>query len=331
MEQEQEPLVFPQNIIKAWKDLFEKFKKKPLLTIPAGAVLIGLVYYLMLTYAMGSCLVTMLPPFLMLAIFWLLDVKRGRMLLLAGALGATAMFLVSTLLFLGVYASVEPTTAYSDDSAQLLRDGMVTPFEGDSQTAFNYTVSVYVNESVSISEAKVLIIDMVYGDIRNETMLPGPRNDTSAQYYYTTTVSDPINGYVFWVNVSGTWYLASDHDEGTDIAATGPMHTDTFELTKLVLYLSAIQAYLQFYGIYALLVGMIWWTRRARRMREKQYEKWEAKRKEEEAKTPRDEAKVPSLSKAMGLEADDSFVCSECGADVPADATECPKCGEKFE
>ena len=324
-------MVFPRNLIKAWKDLLEKFKKKPVLTIPAGAGLIGLVYYALLNFAMGSCLVTMLPPFVMLAVFWLLDVKRGRMLLLAGALGATVMLLVSTFFFLGVYASVEPTTAYSTDSAQLLRDGTVTPFDGDSQTAFNFTLSVYVNESVEIHDAKVLIIDMVYGDIRNETMLPGDRNETFAQYYYTTTVSDPINGFVFWVNVSGTWHLASDHDELADIAATGPMHADTLELTKLVLYLSAIQSYLQFYGIYALLVGMIWWTRRARRVREKQLEKWEIKRKEEEAKAPKDEAKVPSLSKAMGLEADDSFVCSECGADVPADAAECPKCGEKFE
>jgi ribosomal protein L40E len=27
----------------------------------------------------------------------------------------------------------------------------------------------------------------------------------------------------------------------------------------------------------------------------------------------------------------DKFVCSECGADVPSEANQCPRCGEKFE
>lgn len=325
-------MVFPQNLIKAGNDLFVKFKKKPLLTIPAGAAIVGLIYLLLLTYATGSCLVTMLPAFIMLGIFWLFDIKRGRMLLLAGLAGCVVILLVSTYFFVGVYTSLEPSTAYSDDAAMVLRDGVVSPFEGDGQTAFNFTLSVYVNESVTIQEVKVLIINMVYGDVRNETMLPdGPRNETVAHYYFTTTVSDPINGYIFWANLSGTWYLASDHDGTTDLTATGPMYTDTLEITKLMLYLSAIQSFAQYFLIYTLLVGMIWWTRRARRMREKQMDKWEAKQKEAQAQAPKDDAKVPSLSRAMGLEADDSFVCSECGTDVPADATECPKCGEKFE
>jgi ribosomal protein L40E len=28
---------------------------------------------------------------------------------------------------------------------------------------------------------------------------------------------------------------------------------------------------------------------------------------------------------------DEKFVCSECGAEVPADADKCPGCGEKFD
>ncbi|MGD9963296.1 MAG: hypothetical protein AB7S97_05300 [Thermoplasmata archaeon] len=331
MEQGQEPLVFPQNIIKAVNDLFEKFKKKPVLTIPAGAALAGLVYYLLLTYAMGSCLVTMLPAFIILGIFWFLGVKRGRFLLLAGAVACVALMLVSAFFFVSMYTNLEPTIAYSGDDAMVLRDGVVTPFEGDDQTAFNFTLSVYVNESVTIQEVKVVIVDMIYGDSRNETMLPGPRDNTTAQYYYTTTVSDSINGFFFWANVSGAWHLASYHEDGNDLSATGPIHTDTLEITKIMLYLSAVQAFVQYFVIYVLLVGMIWWTRRARRLRAEQMEKWEAKRREEEAKTPKDDAKVPSLAKAMGLEADDSFVCSECGADVPGDATVCPRCGEKFE
>ncbi len=94
--------------------------------------------------------------------------------------------------------------------------------------------------------------------------------------------------------------------------------------------------FIQFFPMYAIMVFMIWWTKRARRMREQQISKWEAESRkkiaEEKAKEQKEDTKVPSLAKAMGLEpAGDTFVCSECGTDVPSDATVCPKCGEKFD
>ena len=329
MEQDQQPLVFPHNIVKMGKDLFEKFTKKPMLTIPAGAALLGLVFYLLLVYMLDTCLVTIVPPFLMLGTFWLLKVKRGRLLLLAGAIACAVLLLVESFFFLGIYTGVEPETAYSDDVAMTLRDGTVTPLRGDSVTAFNYTLTISVNESATISNVTVLISGLQ--SYENRTMLAGPRDNTSAQYYLSTTVSDPINQFVFSAKVNDTWYLAAGHEDGLETWIIGPVYDSSWEVLQPLLYYSAVQAYLQFFLIYFILVGMIWWTRRARRMREKQLEKWEAKRKEAEAQTPKDEAKVPSLSKAMGLEADDTFVCSECGADVPSDAAKCPKCGEKFE
>jgi rubrerythrin len=77
---------------------------------------------------------------------------------------------------------------------------------------------------------------------------------------------------------------------------------------------------------------MVWWMRRARRLREDSVKRFEEKRREVEAKVPKDDTKVPSLQRAMGLEPEPStFVCSDCGADVPAEARKCPVCGEKFE
>ena len=329
MEQDQEPLVFPHNLIKMGKDLFARFKKAPALTIPAGAAIVGTAFYLLLTYMMDSCLATIIPPFLMLAVFWLFGIKKARMLVIAGVVTCTVLMLVEAFFFVGVYTGVEPGTAFSDDDGMLLTDGTVSPLRGDDQTVFNYTITVHVNESTPISNISVVIIGL--DSWSNESMLPGPRNDTLAQFYYSTTIANPINQYVFWANVNGTWYLAADYIDGVEAGVIGPVHSSTWEIAKPMLYYSAIQAYVQFFLIYVLLVGMIWWTRRARRMRETQLEKWQAKQVEAAAQTPKDEAKVPSLSKAMGLETDDSFVCSECGADVPADAKECPKCGEKFE
>jgi hypothetical protein len=331
MEQDQQPQVFPYNLIKMGKDLFEKFKKKPLYTTLAGSALVGLVFYLLLTYMLNWCLLPMIPPFLMLAVFWMLDIKRARLLLVAGIVACTVLLVVATVFFVNMYNGIEPVSAYSNDDGMTLRNGVVNPLEGDALTPFNYTLDVYVDESTPVTNVTVIIAG--FNSFRNESMTAMPReaSDNFTTYYYTTTLSDPVNQFVFWADVNGTWYFASDYVDGVESAVIGPVYTSSWEVAKPVMYYAAIQSYVQFFMIYALLVGMIWWTRRARRMRVKQMEQWEAKRKEAAAQTPKDEAKVPSLSKAMGLESDDTFVCSECGADVQADATECPKCGEKFE
>jgi transcription initiation factor IIE alpha subunit len=85
------------------------------------------------------------------------------------------------------------------------------------------------------------------------------------------------------------------------------------------------------FPIFALLLLMVWWTKRARRMRVEAFEKAVAEREKETKDVPKVETKV-SLARAMGTDkAEGGFVCSECGADVPADAKVCPKCGEKFD
>lgn len=329
MEQEQQPLVFPYNLIKMGKDLFERFKKKPILTIPVGAGLVGLVFYLLLMYMLESCLVTIIPPFLMLAIFWMLDIKRVKKLAIAGLLACAVMMLVETAFFVGVYTDFEPSSAYSDDANMVLRDGVVSPVRGDAETLFNYTVDVHWANTSQIASVRLLIIGLA--DYSNESMSLAFTEGNVTHYYYETPVSHPINQFVFWAEVNNTWYLASDYSDGETIGVMGPVYSDTWEVAKPLLWYSAIQAFVQFFAVYMLLVAMIWWTRRARRMREKALDKWETKRKEAAAEAPKDEAKVPSLAKAMGLEADDTFVCSECGADVPAEATSCPKCGERFD
>jgi ribosomal protein L40E len=62
------------------------------------------------------------------------------------------------------------------------------------------------------------------------------------------------------------------------------------------------------------------------------YEKALEERSKEKDGIPETRAKVPSLAEAMGKgTSGEGFVCSECGADVPAEAKRCPKCGERFD
>ena len=97
----------------------------------------------------------------------------------------------------------------------------MTPLRGDSVTAFNYTLTIRVNESATISNVTVLISGLK--SYENRTMLPGPRDNTSAQYYLSTTVSDPINQFVFSAKVNDTWYLAAGYEDGLETWIIGEL------------------------------------------------------------------------------------------------------------
>jgi hypothetical protein len=341
MEQDQQPDNFVNRLLKFAKDIFEKFKKTPY-AMPAAAGLVGGAVYLLLVFLLDTCLVQLLPPFIMLAIFWTFDIKRARKLLIAGLLACVFILFIEAFFFLGIAANYEPSFASSNDAGLTLRNGVVDPAKGDAQTPFNFTIDVYVDNTSDIQEVR-LLFKGIESNWMNESMSPVPglinetdaNNETYTRYSKVTTLSEPVYQFFFAAEVNGTWVEAWDYTEDQETAVFGPVYESDWEILKPMLYLSAMQVFLQYFAIYALLVGMIWWTRRARRMREKQLKEWEVKRKEAEAKAPKDDdAKVPSLSRAMGLESeggDDSFVCSECGADVPSDAAKCPSCGEKFE
>ena len=340
MDEDLQPSSFPDNLKKFINDLFEKFKKTPYV-MPATAGLIGGIFFLMLLFLIDTCLISLLPPFIMLGMFWGMGIKRGRKLLLGGVMACVVMLVIEAAFFVDMASDYEPAVAHSDDVPRTLRDGVVSPAKGDAQTPFNFTIDVYA-DNVDDIQIVVLRYKGIESSWKNTSMTPVPgmfnltvNNETYSQYQYVTTLSDSVNQFCFAAQINGTWIEAWNYSGISETTVFGPVYEDDFEILKPMLYLSAMQVFLQYFLIYALLVGMIWWTRRARRMREKQLEKWAQKQKEAEASAPKDEAKVPSLARAMGLEKDageeDTFVCSECGADVPADATKCPSCGEKFD
>jgi ribosomal protein L40E len=306
---------------------FEKFKKTPW-TIPVAIGITAGMFYLLLVFVLGTCLITLLPPFVLLGVLWFFNVKTTKKLLVAGLIGVALMMAVEVVFFVNMYQTIEPVRAYSDDL--VLTNGTVDPMRGDASTVFNYTLQINKLDNTSTIGNVTVRIYGLSGD-RNETMSLFSRTNTTAIYYYRTTISDPINLYLFWANISGKSYSASDHVGTANTLVMGPIYADAFAIAKPLLNYGLV-LFLQFYLMFGLMVGMIWWTRRSRKYREEQLQRWEKSRKEKEAAgPPKEETKVPSLARAMGKTTEDTFVCSECGADVPADATECPKCGEKFE
>ena len=328
------------RVKKLLNEQFERFKKTPY-TIPVAIGVTVLLQYLMLVYMPGSCLLGLLPPLILFGLLWQFDIKRVRKMLVIGLVTATLVMGVGTAYLVSWFQDLDVTEAASPGIDPILRNGTVDPLSGGENTAFTYSLTVVrPNENVTVANVSVLITAL--GVTRNGTMVPIDYNETSLvnHYIYTTQLNDPINQFRFGALVNDTWVEASDYDvNGDPFDIAGPIFSDPLAVAiPIIKYVTLYQAYLQFFAIYAILCGMVWWIRRARRMREQAIERWEQRRKEIEAKEPEDDSKkvqVPSLSKAMGLEDDEGgeegFVCSECGADVPGEARSCPVCGEKFD
>jgi ribosomal protein L40E len=317
------------------KGLFQEFKKTPL-PIPVGIALAAGVYALVLLYAGTFCLGGIITPLFMLGIMWQFGVKGVKKLLIVGIVACMAFAGVWVVYFTDFYQHVEPKIATSENAT--LTDGIVTPLFGDSSTIFNYTLTVHIpNANATVEDVSVATASVAFPSAKanNYTMLRDPikSNDTVLYYYYNTRVTKPINQYIFWANVSGTWYIADERlDDGSELAINGPIFKSTWAVMAPLVPISFVQSFVGVYPLYALLLLMIWWTRRARKMRVEAYEKAIEERSKEKEGITETRAKVPSLAEAMGKETSlEGFVCSECGADVPAEAKRCPKCGERFD
>ncbi len=342
MEQkEKAPKTPAQRIEEMLKSLIKEFSKTPYVYPVSIAIAAG-VYYLSLIYAANVCLINLLTPLVLLGLLWVFNVKRVKRLAIVGLVSVLVLSGIWLVAYTQFYTDSTPGIATSEDG-KTLTNGTVEPFRGSGSQVYNFTLTVHLrNESGTIIHFKNVTIAVQSVDFpgvtyinKTMTLIDEPDNITE-HYYYTTQLSTAINAYAFWaeypngsVEIGGKWSL------GTVSLLQGPFPSDTGAIVTALLPFSFVQTLLNVFIAYLLIIGMIWWTRRARRIRESQIEKWRKEEEEKEALQPKksSQLKVPNLAKAMGTDKGDgeTFVCSECGADVPADATVCPKCGEKFD
>jgi ribosomal protein L40E len=323
---------------KKLKEWYVKFGKTPL-AIPVTVLLSCLVFYISVAFLGGACLANMLAPLFLLGMLWSVNVKSVKKILI---IGAVAVFIFSFILCFYLVDSlqhVEPMTLLSEDEKTL--SGSVSPWFGGPDTLFTYNLTFALNETAVVNSAHLLSYNLGSGGghevnltMSFDTNYTVNNSGVVTCYYvytYETQLSTPINQFVFDAEIDGAWQKAANFDDmGRPYYVQGPIFKDTMEVAS-PLVLSAIEySYIYVYTPFAIIAAMIWWTRRARRMRKEQLDKWEKEHEKEDAAKPKVTSKVPSMASAMGKE-EDTFVCSECGADVPADAEVCPKCGEKFD
>jgi hypothetical protein len=326
------------------KEQLKKFGKTPFV-IPFAIGVSAAVYYLVVLYGSGVCLIGLLTPLMLLGICWYFGIKSVKKLLLIGVLASLVFTGVLAATITDQYQHIEYKVGVSDgkNANVTLKEGALQPLYGDKTTVYEYSVTVHVkNNATLVTDVEVVIQSVHFPSATSEAfpMTERDRNVTNIAtgeanitYVYNTTLSTPVNVYWFLANVSGEVdpVVAADYSTSPTSPLIGPMSKDTNTILSLMLPISLYQTFVSVFPLYALIVVMIWWTRRTRKVRKDQMNKWEAERAKEEAKKPKEDAKVSLQRKAMGLDDEGTFVCSECGADVPADATKCPKCGEKFE
>jgi ribosomal protein L40E len=331
-----------QRMMKYLNELLAKFRKTPYV-IPTGIAIAAGVHALVLLYAGTFCLSGIIVPVTLLGVMWQFGIKGVKKLLIIGAASCLVFSGVGTWYFTDYYQHVDPTTATSTKTVvsngttvPMIADGSVTPLFGTSSTVFNFTIkfnlpdnnTTWPIEGVSLESANIGFPSANH----SYSMIRAPSTDNKTiLYYYSSTVSTPANQFMFKAKVNNSWINATYHKDGAEYLLIGPVYKDSFALGASLTPGVIVQVFVSFYPIYALLLLMIWWTKRARKMRVTAYEKAVSEKEKETKDIPKEDTKVPSLAKAMGLEKGEDFVCSECGADVPAEAKVCPKCGEKFD
>jgi hypothetical protein len=324
-----------------FKEQFVKFGKTPFV-IPFAIAVSAAVYYLVFLYGSNLvCLSGLVTPLTLLGICWYFGIKSVKRLLVIGVLASLVFGGVLGAAYTNDYQHIDYKIGASNDKNLTLTGGTLQPIYQSEGAVYEYRVTLHLHDNATPVKDVVVLIEKVgfpttTAESFNMTeqsrqVLNSTTGKAIVNYTYNTTLSNPVNAYWFSANVSGDIIVAADFISTPVGPLIGPTSKNTNAILGIMVPISLVNAFTGMFPIYSLIVVLIWWTRRARKMRKDQMEKWELERTKEDAKKPKEDAKVSLQRKAMGLEDEGTFVCSECGADVPAEATKCPKCGEKFE
>ncbi|HTY46918.1 MAG TPA: zinc ribbon domain-containing protein [Methanomassiliicoccales archaeon] len=267
-----------------------------------GILVTFVVSYFTLTYlGIGFCLAPAIVALMMYFVpRWFGLLSRRKL----------AIFGVIFLLVIGVMVGA---TAYFSETAlqsnpvsadNVLTNGIVTPFKDTSATQFNYSVVLTGGNSTptlllhigswSISEVIFKMTDNFTG--------PGP-NQVTYNLSLTLPAREVYAYFYEYVDPSGATHSTP--------VAFGPITANDGQILTQALSSNLLNTFYLVGLLFFLLLVLTWWMDSSRK-------KFEAR-----------QAGPPQKPTKGGKQ--EKFVCSECGAEVPADATQCARCGEKFD
>ena len=257
-------------------------------------------------FALG-CLSILLSSIVMFALpYWLKERKTRTF-----ALNGLVIFVVATLIFGALFAQTlsanDPIPVAASGFNASLTNATVTPGRGSPGATYNFTAILTVPGAVNVSRYAVWVnlttVDGLETPIQLQPVQGSDTNLSNGKAYFATVpVEEHI--YLFWFSV------AVDSGTSTSWFVTrwqiGPITAGYGTFFGFSLYYGAISLILPI-SFFFIILMLYWWTQRARAERKR-------------------------LGMAVETESTDSgFMCTNCGADVPADAKNCPKCGAVFE
>lgn len=276
--------------------------------IPIGLVLTlaACVLLTLVTHLWVSQMLCLLPMIVALVAYYIptyFGLRDRKKLAIFGL----ALFLVVGLALGGaLYKTVddyEPVELSSEDN--LLIGGIVSPSHGEPGDAFQFTV--YLTSGSNSSNVRLLLLNnWGTGENPNVTMAFNQALSSGLVAAYTVTLTGMEKGIYYYQfgTFNGTNWITTEQ-------GFGPVNADLGEVLSNSLISGTVYSFYSMAVLFYILILLTWWMDRSK----KKIFEMEQKRAQTMERKVRDE----------------KFVCSECGAEVPADADKCPGCGEKFD
>lgn len=289
-----------------FKSRFYKFREKRF-ALPLALLLTFMVCSLLLLYSSALCFGYLAIAVIAYYVPYFFGMKDRKKLVVFGVVLFILIAIPYGVSNVSNLQGNADRTVSSEDGT--LFDGRVAPFNAVESNVYNYTVTV---SDPAITNVWLSIIDTrtnrnFNSPDQNITMDQFVTVGSDRQFYEGVPLQDQsIYGFRF------------SAENGTALVETGSMY-GPITMPDGDLYVTAISGAIlsTFFSVgvlFFLLLLMTWFTDRSR------------KRAQEMQKTF-------GMPPAAGGEKanEERFVCSECGASVPADAKSCPQCGESFE
>jgi len=288
------------------KERFLKFREKKY-ALPLGLVLAMVVGLLLMPLLGALCFGSLLIALAGFYIPYYFGLKDRRRLAVWGLAFVIVLGVFYTM-FVGVNNINAMEGLQLESSDGLLVNGTVEPYRGDAGTThwFNVTVTGATASDYSVN----VIINDLYSlqQVGNFTLSSaGPVAGGERYTFNTELANQSVYSYYFMTNANGTWVSTFE--------SYGPVHQSDADIFLHYMPLYTFALLIQVGLLFYMLLAFNWYSERSRaRMEEIMKQRQQ------------------SQGAAVGTpEAVEKFVCSECGADVPANAKACPQCGESFD
>jgi len=286
-----------------FKESFNNFRKQKY-AVPAGLALTVLLTLALTLYAISICFIPMLIALVAYGIPYYFGLKSRKKLAVFGTILILFLGIVFGLNIFYYIQGYDGSVIHSENNELIA--GQVSPVKGLPADSYNFTVEVSNGTSASI--VYLLAINGDSTITLNYSMTYVGMDGSNAIFSKTVNnLTEGIYQFQYQGLIAGGYVL-------TD-AALGPiaMSSDAV-LTNYLYYGIVFIGLFQIGMLFYLLLVLTWWMDRSK------------------AKAAEfDKARKTEKKDAAGQNVVDKFICSECGADVPIDAKECPRCGEKFE